>query len=293
MRRVASLRLLGLLATVTVGFSLATSACMIGTGGFARTTKARYAAVDALQCPASEIHPIHTYEREIVVQGCGRSVRVYCDISDQCAVVDEDAEKSAAAGASGTSDSTIAVLRTVLPSIPYRDCGVGGDGKLELTIDPDGSVQRAQLVAGAYDDAATECVLQRFSQVQIPAFTGKPRTFRWAVRLPTIAGGGEGSSAEAKVEVNDDGDATTVTLRAVLSSIPYRDCGKGGAGAVSLSVDGAGTTKKVSVDGKGYGAATKKCLEQRFASVHAPAPGGQGAVIRWEISLPDASGSDW
>lgn len=296
MRRADRPMLLTALTALTA--ALTSSACVVG-GTYARNARASYLAVDALQCPSAEISLHRTSAFQYDADGCGRSAQIVCDPHNHCEVVDDSPPRPVTATAAPKTESTAKVLRTVLPSIPYRDCGVGGYGKIDLTIEPDGLVERVQLVSGAFDPATRECVATRFSSIKVPAFSGKARTFRWAVHLPEASSSVDaavGTEASATVEARDENDATTVTLRAILTSIPYRDCGVGGDGTVSLTVDATGATQKVHVEGSGFGAATKKCLEQRFGSVQAPPLGGQGGVIRWEISLPEAkanAGVDW
>lgn len=82
------------------------------------------------------------------------------------------------------------VARFVLGSIPYKDCGAGGRGDLDITFMPNGSVQKVVVWADAWSEPAKQCVSERFAIAHLAPFAGDARTVRWHADLE---GEGDGS----------------------------------------------------------------------------------------------------
>jgi hypothetical protein len=75
------------------------------------------------------------------------------------------------------------VARFVLRSIPYRDCGTGGRGDLDITFMPNGSVQKIVVWAYAWSEPTKQCVSERFAIAHVTPFAGDARTVRWHTAL--------------------------------------------------------------------------------------------------------------
>ena len=75
------------------------------------------------------------------------------------------------------------VARAVLRSVPYKDCGAGGRGDVDVTFMPNGIVQKVVVWADGWQDTAKECVSERFALAHVLPFAGDARTVRWHVRL--------------------------------------------------------------------------------------------------------------
>jgi len=83
------------------------------------------------------------------------------------------------AGAEFDKSAAIASLKAV----PYKDCGSGGGGKVQVTFAPGGNVSSAVVTAGEYDGATKSCIQNRFKGAKVPAFSGDPKSFAWGVSL--------------------------------------------------------------------------------------------------------------
>lgn len=77
----------------------------------------------------------------------------------------------------------VKTMRAVLQSIPYRDCGASGLGKVELTVTPEGTATDVAVVEGTFDEATAACITERFGHVHVAAFKGPARAFRWKIDL--------------------------------------------------------------------------------------------------------------
>jgi len=77
-------------------------------------------------------------------------------------------------------------VRKALATVGYKDCGTGGPGKLLITFQNDGTVDRVVLAEGTWDPNVAVCVTRRFMEVTIPPFEGESRTVKWSV---VLAGG--------------------------------------------------------------------------------------------------------
>lgn len=131
------------------------------------------------------------------VQGCEASAVVVCVHSTavSCFVesVDRDEPQAAPspvvvkskAGSSGEFDR--AAARAVLSSIPYRDCGHGGVGKLLLTFRGDGKLEDFRLDEGDFDSATSACIRDRFAHARVPPFQAERHTVSWSIRLSSEA----------------------------------------------------------------------------------------------------------
>jgi hypothetical protein len=106
-------------------------------------------------------------------------------------------------------------------------------------------------------------------------------------RQPVYVGEDDATAATPKtVAVADDADAQLrASMKLVLASIPYKDCGAGSAGKVRITFDESGNATAVAIVSGNYDAATTTCLVQRFRGVHAPPSTTGGRVIEWGIHL--------
>jgi hypothetical protein len=73
--------------------------------------------------------------------------------------------------------------RLVFKSIPYKDCGSGGSGDVDVTFAPAGSVEKVEVWADGWQDQTKQCVAERFAFAHVTPFAGGPRTVRWRVVL--------------------------------------------------------------------------------------------------------------
>jgi hypothetical protein len=83
------------------------------------------------------------------------------------------------------------VASLVLQSIPYKDCGVGGKGDIDITFAPSGAVEKIVIYADGWKDSTKECVSERFAVAHVMPFMGDSRTVRWHAELGD--GGGWGA----------------------------------------------------------------------------------------------------
>jgi hypothetical protein len=218
--RIHTMQRILLLSLLTSSLFLHTGCSLTGMRE-ARVARAR--AASDLGCPESEVNVHSVAGNGYVAYGCSKSVQLTCltstnpnplfpNIKEQevaCMsgnVHDEGpdvtaadvnakhAEDKKAAEAKAAADDEAedearkkaftATLRTVLKSIPYRDCGKGGAGKIEITVEPKGLTRDVVVVEGAYDAPTSACVAERFKHVRVDAFGGEPRTYTWKIELP-------------------------------------------------------------------------------------------------------------
>lgn len=140
--------------------------------------------------------------------GCGRSERLTCLSSTNQGVFGKETETSCISSdvesdsppplytptantkatdkkAKDDDAERIATLKLVLKSIPYRDCGVGGPGKIEITFAPKGVVTKVEVIEGDFDDPTRACIVDRFKGAHVEPFAGDERTFEWGIHLAT------------------------------------------------------------------------------------------------------------
>lgn len=86
-----------------------------------------------------------------------------------------------AAGGGGEIDKAAAV--SALKGVPYKDCGSGGAGKVQVTFGPNGNVTSAVVSSGDYDGGTKSCIQSRFRSAKVPAYGGAPKTFGWSISL--------------------------------------------------------------------------------------------------------------
>ncbi|MBI2389987.1 MAG: zinc-ribbon domain-containing protein [Deltaproteobacteria bacterium] len=91
----------------------------------------------------------------------------------------ETAKPAPAAGA----EFDKAAAKSALSSVPYKDCGSGGAGKVQVTFAPSGSVSSAVVTSGEYDPGTKSCIQNRFKGAKVPAFGGDPKSFGWSINL--------------------------------------------------------------------------------------------------------------
>jgi len=78
----------------------------------------------------------------------------------------------------------------------------------------------------------------------------------------------------------------TTAVAAALTSVPYKDCGKGGPGTIVVTFAPSGVVVATSITAGDYDAATKSCIAGRFSYVKLarfcpPAP----KTVGWGIDL--------
>lgn len=74
-------------------------------------------------------------------------------------------------------------VKSSLGAIPYKDCGSGGPGKVQVTFGPNGNVTSAVVTSGEYDGGTKSCIQNRFKGAKVPAYGGAPKSFAWSVNL--------------------------------------------------------------------------------------------------------------
>ncbi len=72
---------------------------------------------------------------------------------------------------------------------------------------------------------------------------------------------------------------------AALKNVPYKDCGSGGAGKVTVTFGGTGSVQSAVVTAGEYDGGTKSCIQNRFKGAKVPAYGGAPKSFGWSISL--------
>jgi predicted Zn finger-like uncharacterized protein len=72
--------------------------------------------------------------------------------------------------------------------------------------------------------------------------------------------------------------------RSSLSAIPYKDCGSGGGGSVTVTFSPSGSVASAVVSGD-YDGGTKSCIASRFKGAKVPSFGGPPKTVGWKISL--------
>jgi hypothetical protein len=87
---------------------------------------------------------------------------------------------------------------------------------------------------------------------------------------PAAGGGGEIDKAAAS---------------AALKGVPYKDCGSGGPGKVSVTFGPNGNVTSAAVTAGDYDGGTKSCIANRFKSAKVPAYGGAPKTFGWSINL--------
>ena len=90
-------------------------------------------------------------------------------------------------------DAFRASMKLVLASIPYKDCGAGSEGKVQITFDEQGNATSVAVIAGTYDAATTSCLVARFRGVHAPP-SASPRTIQWGIHLDASAAKGSWDS---------------------------------------------------------------------------------------------------
>lgn len=70
-----------------------------------------------------------------------------------------------------------------------------------------------------------------------------------------------------------------------LGAIPYKDCGSGGAGKVTVTFAPSGGVSSAVVTAGEYDGATKSCIQNRFKGAKVPAFSGDPKPVGWSISL--------
>lgn len=74
-------------------------------------------------------------------------------------------------------------VKSALGGVPYKDCGTGGAGKVQVTFGPNGNVTSAVVTSGEYDGGTKSCIQNRFKSAKVPAYGGAPKSFAWGVSL--------------------------------------------------------------------------------------------------------------
>jgi hypothetical protein len=151
--------------------------------------KARKFAVKHLGCPAQKVSVQQVNDVMFQAGGCGRTATIFCEKGRKglCEAHDDEPSAAPAPSAAATVETNpfdVEVARSSLKSVTYADCGIGGVGKIQITIEPSGKTSTVNVVEGTYDESTTRCLFTRFSKVSVPPFTGAPRVLRWTISLP-------------------------------------------------------------------------------------------------------------
>jgi len=146
--------------------------------------KARAFAASHFKCPSSKVSVQQVNAEMFQAGGCGRTATIYCAKGRKGQCEAEDDEPIVVKVEPSAGDFEIEVARSSLKSVSYADCGSGGKGRIQLTLEPSGKTSTVNIVEGTYDDTTTRCLLDRFAKVSVPAFSGAPRVIRWMISLP-------------------------------------------------------------------------------------------------------------
>jgi hypothetical protein len=161
-----------------------------------------HAAAD-FNCSMSDItvRPADADKQRWVANGCGKAVTYYCPQGDPLGScrpegmiaaqpIDLGGDRSVAAIAQKNDDADAtfrASLKLVLASIPYKDCGPGGEGKVQLTFDEEGTATAVEIVSGNYEASTRACLVDRFRGVRAPASTSGKHVIVWGIHLQANA----------------------------------------------------------------------------------------------------------
>lgn len=72
--------------------------------------------------------------------------------------------------------------KEALSSVPYKDCGTGGPGKVVVTFDPSGHASKVEVI-GNFTPATSACIATRFRSARVPAFDADEKNVGWSIRL--------------------------------------------------------------------------------------------------------------
>jgi serine/threonine protein kinase len=81
----------------------------------------------------------------------------------------------------GTGEFDRRAAKASLAAVAYKDCGGVGQGKLDVTFAPNGTVTAVSVVAGDYVAATRSCIADRFRKATIPPFSGDAHTVGWRI----------------------------------------------------------------------------------------------------------------
>ncbi|MGZ3452375.1 MAG: zinc-ribbon domain-containing protein [Polyangiales bacterium] len=81
------------------------------------------------------------------------------------------------------------------------------------------------------------------------------------------------------------GEIDKAAASASLKAVPYKDCGSGGPGKVSVTFGPNGNVTSAVVTSGDYDGGTKSCIQNRFKGAKVPAYGGAPKTFGWSISL--------
>lgn len=70
-----------------------------------------------------------------------------------------------------------------LEMVPYKDCGSGGSGRVEVAFASNGKVSSVAIVAGVYDAGTQSCIRNRFKSAHIAPFSAPPFAVRKSISL--------------------------------------------------------------------------------------------------------------
>ena len=147
--------------------------------------KVRRFAVTHFKCPGSEIAIQQVSDEVFNANGCGRTATIICGKGGrgQCVAEDDAPVPVKPADGADVGGFDAQVARSSLKSVTYADCGVGGHGRIQLTIEPTGKTSTVNVIEGTFDDATTKCLVQRFGKVSVPPFKGGAHVVRWNIAL--------------------------------------------------------------------------------------------------------------
>lgn len=149
------------------------------------TGKARRFAVEHFKCPSSEIAVQQVSDEVFAANGCGRTATIICakGVRGKCVARDDEPVAQPAPAKVEAKEFDAKIARSSLLSVSYADCGVGGRGRVRLTIEPTGRTSSVEVIEGTYDEATTKCLVQRFAKVSVPPFDGLAHVVLWTVTL--------------------------------------------------------------------------------------------------------------
>lgn len=99
------------------------------------------------------------------------------------------------------------------------------------------------------------------------------------------AGGAPPPAKPAEPAAGGGGEIDKAAASSALKGVPYKDCGSGGPGKVSVTFGPNGNVTSAVVTSGDYDGGTKSCIQNRFKSAKVPAYGGAPKTFGWGISL--------
>jgi len=193
--------------------------------------------------------------------------------------------------------------KRALPDRMADDCDVDGKALLKIAV-ADGEARGATILLTTDRPTALECLRKRIVAStfrRTPGLSRCLRTFRqpdqeitefpeppWdedGIMTPWKAEPWNPSSPPKGLPLEPGLGFDRAAAKQALAAVPYRDCGTGGDGKVTITFATSGSATSVVVTAGDYDGATRSCIQNRFRGVKVPAFGGAPMAVGWSIRL--------